>query len=103
MGYIKIIAVCGMGLGSGLLARMSVERVLKRQGVKDSDIDVEVADIATAKRPGVDIYVTTNEFAPNMKEWAQRLVVVKNLFDEKEMERELLPVFKEVIASKTKK
>lgn len=91
-----------MGLGSGLLARMSVERVLKRLGVKDSDIDVEVADIATAKRPGVDIYVTTPEFAPNVKEWAQRLVVVKNLFDEKEMERVLMPIFKEVVDSKAK-
>ena len=100
---IKIIAVCGMGLGSGLLARMSVERVLKRQGVGDMDMDVEVADIGTAKRAGVDIYVTTTEFAPNMRAWAPRLVVVKNLFDEKEMERELLPVFKEVMESRTKK
>lgn len=100
---IKIIAVCGMGLGSGLLARMSVERVLKRNGIKDSDVYVEVADIGSARRPGVDIYVTTNEFAPNVKAWAPRLVVVKNLFDEKEMERALMPIFKEVIASKIKK
>jgi galactitol-specific phosphotransferase system IIB component len=79
------------------------DRVLKRQGIKDSDVDVEVADIGSARRPGVDIYVTTNEFASNVKAWAPRLVVVKNLFDENEMERALMPIFKEVMASKMKK
>ena len=30
---VRIVTVCGMGLGSGLMARMTVERVLKRNGV----------------------------------------------------------------------
>nr|MBC7243943.1 PTS ascorbate transporter subunit IIC [Chloroflexota bacterium] len=100
---IKIVTVCGMGLGSGHLMRMNVERVLKRHGVKDTAVEVEVADIGTAQRPGVDIFVTSAEFAPKCRKWAQRLVVVKNVFDEKEMEQALMPIFKELLASKGKK
>ncbi|MGB9880308.1 MAG: PTS transporter subunit IIC, partial [Anaerolineae bacterium] len=99
---IKIITVCGMGLGSGLLLRMSAERVLKRHGIKDSDIDIEVADIGTAQRLDVDIFITTPEFAPRCRKWAKRLVVIKNVLDDKEMEHALMPVFNEVAASKSK-
>ena len=90
---IKIMTICGMGLGTGLLARMSVERVLKRNGIRDNQFDIEVSDVGSVKRQGVDIYVTTSEFAPNVREWAKNLVLVKNLFDEKEMEQVLMPVF----------
>ncbi|MBC7231962.1 MAG: PTS ascorbate transporter subunit IIC [Chloroflexi bacterium] len=99
---IKIITVCGMGLGSGLLLRMSAERVLKRHGIQESDIDIEVADIGTAQRQDVDIFITTPEFAPRCRKWAKRLVVIKNVLDDKEMERALMPVFNEVAASKRK-
>lgn len=92
-----------MGLGSGLLLRMSVERVLKCHGIKDADIEIEVADIGTAQRSDVDIFVTTPEFAPRCRKWAQRLVVIKNVLDDKEMEHALMPVFNEVAASKTKR
>ena len=90
------MTICGMGLGSGLLARMSVERVLQRNNIRDNEYDVEVSDVGSVKRQGVDIYVTTSEFAPNL-EWAKNLVLVKNLFDEKEMEKALMPVVHEVL------
>ncbi len=97
---IKIVTVCGMGLGSGLLARMTVERVLKRNGIRDNEFDVEVNDVGSVRRQGVDIYVTTSEFAPNIQSWATHLVLVKNLFDEKEMDRVLMPVYREIAAAK---
>lgn len=99
---IKIITVCGMGLGSGLLLRMSVERVLKRHGIKDADLEIEVADIGTAQRPDVDIFVTTPEFAPRCRRWAKQLVVIKNVLDDEEMEHALMPVFNKVLAGKSK-
>ncbi|HVH31853.1 MAG TPA: PTS ascorbate transporter subunit IIB, partial [bacterium] len=36
----KILAVCGMGLGSGLLLRMQAEKALRQLGV---EADLEVA------------------------------------------------------------
>lgn len=100
---IEILAVCGHGVGSGVLAKMTVERALKKAGVAEADYHVEIADVGTAKRPEVDIFVTTHEFGKSIGQWKkdrQRLVVVKNLFSDKEMEKALLPVFQEVAASK---
>ena len=65
---IKIAAICGMGLGSGLLVKMGVERVLKRSGVDEREFLVEVGDISTAKSMGPDLLFTSTEFGPRLRE-----------------------------------
>ena len=45
----KILAVCGMGLGSALLLRMLVEKAVKKLNL---DAQVTVADISTARGAG---------------------------------------------------
>jgi ascorbate PTS system EIIB component len=98
---IKIAAICGMGLGSGLLVKMGVERVLKRNGVDEREFSVEVGDISTAKSLWPDLFVTSTEFGPRLKESQDIPVIeVHNLFDEKEIEAALVPVYKELQAKK---
>jgi ascorbate PTS system EIIB component len=98
---IKIAAICGMGLGSGLLVKMGVERVLKRNGIDEREFTVEVGDISTAKSIKPDLFVTSTEFGPRLKE-AQDVTVIEvhNLFDEKEIEAALVPIYKEIRAQK---
>jgi ascorbate PTS system EIIB component len=96
---IKIAAICGMGLGSGLLVKMGVERVLKRSGVDEREFSVEVGDISTAKSLWPDLFVTSTEFGPRLRESQNAPVVeVHNLFDEKEIESVLVPVYRELQA-----
>ncbi len=97
---IKISAVCGMGLGSGLLVKMGIERVLERHGYGRKDFRVEVADISTARSMSPDIFVTTSEFAKSLKEVDAEVITVKNLFDENEIEEALLDVFEKIHQSK---
>jgi len=97
---VKISAVCGMGLGSGLLVKMGIERVLERKGYGRKDFRVEVADISTAKSTTPDIYVTTNEFASQLKGVDAEVITVLNLFDENEIEAALLDIFIKVKESK---
>ena len=99
---IKISAVCGMGLGSGLLVKMGIERVLERKGYGRKDFRVEVADISTARSTSPDIFVTTSEFAKSLREVDAEVITVKNLFDESEIEEALLGVFEQIIESKKK-
>lgn len=99
---IKISAVCGMGLGSGLLVKMGIERVLERNGYGRKDFRVEVADISTARATSPDIFVTTSEFAKSLREVDAEVITVRNLFDEKEIEEALMDIFKKVQASKEK-
>ena len=99
---IKISAVCGMGLGSGLLVKMGIERVLERNGYTRKDFRVEVADISTARATTPDIFVTTSEFAKQLREVNAEVITVKNLFDEKEIEAAIMDVFKKIEQSKKK-
>ena len=41
----KILAVCGMGFGSSMMLKMTIEKILKEKGIT---ADVETADFTTA-------------------------------------------------------
>ncbi|HEX9044394.1 MAG TPA: PTS sugar transporter subunit IIB [Candidatus Limnocylindrales bacterium] len=80
----KILAVCGMGLGSGLLLRMQAEKALRELGVK---ADVEVADIGTARAlaPTADLIITSEDLAPQLGTVKPRIVTISNFIDLREM------------------
>ncbi len=84
----KILAVCGMGLGSGLLLRMQAEKALKQLGLK---ADVEVADIGSARAAAqtADLIVTTAELAQQIGPVRPRIVTIRNFIDLNEMVEKL--------------
>lgn len=84
----KILAVCGMGLGSGLLLRMQAEKAVKRLGI---DAEVEVADIGSARggSQGADLIVTSAELAAQLGDMKVPVVVVTNFVDLDEMAAKL--------------
>jgi galactitol-specific phosphotransferase system IIB component len=86
-----------MGLGSGLLVKMGVDNVLKKAGFKEGTWLSEVLDTSTARQSGIQIYVTTSEFARNLMDLGAEVVVVKNLFSETEIEAGLVHVYKKVL------
>lgn len=83
-GIVKILAVCGMGLGSGLLLRMQAEKALKELGIQ---ADVEVADIGTARALAstADLIVTSEELAQQLGQVKPRVVTITNFIDTREM------------------
>ena len=97
---IKILCVCGMGLGSGLLVKMGVERVLIRNGFDQREFSVDVGDISTARQVGIDMYVTTEEFAKQMSDLGVPIVEIFNLFNEDEIEEHLIEPYKQVRVAK---
>jgi PTS system ascorbate-specific IIB component len=84
----RILTVCGMGLGTGLLLRMNTEASLARIGV---DAQVEVADIATAKGMGADydIVLTSSELAEQLGSVKGVLITIHNFIDKAEIEMKL--------------
>jgi PTS system ascorbate-specific IIB component len=81
---VKILAVCGMGLGSGLLLRMQAEKALKTLGVQ---ADLEVADIGTARAAAqtADLIITSNELAQQLQGVKPKIVTISNFIDLQEM------------------
>jgi len=81
---VKILAVCGMGLGSGLILRMQAEKALKELGIA---ADLEVADIGTARALAstADLILTSEELAQQLVGVKPRIVTIKNFIDLREM------------------
>lgn len=60
----KILAVCGFGVGSSMVLKMTLEKVAEDRGV---DADVEIADLTTASSSDADAIFTSNELAEDLK------------------------------------
>jgi PTS system ascorbate-specific IIB component len=91
---LKIVAVCGMGVGSALLLRMLVEKALKNLNL---EADLEIADISTARGAGsdADIIVTSAELAERLGDVQGKIVTIKNYIDVNEMTEKLRSVVSE--------
>lgn len=84
----KILAVCGMGLGTGLILRMQAEKALQRLGV---DADLEVTDIGSARAMAMtaDMIITSSELADQLGEVRAKIVAIHNFIDLDEMTAKL--------------
>lgn len=85
----KILAVCGMGLGSSMVLKLTLGKVLKQLSLK---ADVEVSDIGSAHSQQADLIVTSAELAERLTGTHIPVIVIKNYVDQKEMKDKLLAV-----------
>lgn len=85
----KIIAVCGMGIGTSVLLKMNIDNVLQKL---DVDADVEAADISSARGAAAtaDLVCTSEELAEQLGDVDCPVVVIENFVDQNEIERKLV-------------
>jgi PTS system ascorbate-specific IIB component len=76
----KLLAVCGMGIGTSIILKMNAEKALERLGV---DGDVEVADIGSARGAAAtaDVVLTSGELAEELGDVRADVVVVDSFVD----------------------
>jgi PTS system ascorbate-specific IIB component len=77
---LRILAVCGMGVGTSMILKTQAEKALK---ALDTKANVELADISTAKGLAIhaDIVVTSDELAERIGEINTPVVKVSNFMD----------------------
>ncbi|MFZ7132556.1 MAG: PTS sugar transporter subunit IIB [Eubacteriales bacterium] len=84
----KVLAVCGLGIGSSIILKINVGRILDELGIKDYSLDV--ADIGTARSMPFDMVVTSVELAGVLKHNVReekhfRILPINNFVDKNEM------------------
>lgn len=84
----KIVAVCGMGIGTSVLLKMNAEKVLQDLGI---DAEIEAADIGVARGAAqtAQIVLTSDELAPEIGDVPAEVIVIENFFDLDEIHRKL--------------
>lgn len=80
----KIVTVCGMGLGSSLLLKISVEKAAKDLGIK---ADVEHWDMGTVQGKERDLIVASEEFRKNLT--MDDVVFIRNIMDANEVKEKI--------------
>ncbi|MEF9967837.1 MAG: PTS sugar transporter subunit IIB [Longicatena sp.] len=88
---LKIITVCGLGVGSSLILKMTADSAMSQLGVK---CNIEHWDMGTVSSRECDLIITTNGFKKNF-EGQENVVFVNNIVDVKEMKEALETYFKE--------
>ncbi len=82
----KILTVCGLGMGSSLILKMNVETVLKQRGIQAS---VEHMDVSSAASADADLVITNAELVDNLQHLSCPVVIVNNYIDSKEIAQAL--------------
>ncbi len=83
----KILAVCGFGVGSSMVLKMTLSKVVQEMGL---DADVQNTDIETAKATKADVYFTSAELAEDLKNSTSNPVIpIKKYMDKTEVKNTL--------------
>lgn len=88
---LKIITVCGLGVGSSLILKMTVDNAMKKLGVRCS---IEHWDMGTVKGKPCDFIVTTEGFKKNFAD-QDNVIYIKNIVDVNETKEKLEAYLKE--------
>jgi PTS system ascorbate-specific IIB component len=85
---VKIVAICGAGIGSSAILKVNAERVLGRLGI---DAEVTAAHLAslTSDAAAAQIILTSPEFVDAIGKTNADVIVVHNYFDTAELTQKL--------------
>ncbi|QLK61962.1 PTS sugar transporter subunit IIB [Rahnella sp. Larv3_ips] len=86
----KIMAICGSGLGSSFMVEMNIKKVLKKLNIQ---ADVEHSDLSSAIPGEADLFVMAKDIAASANIPENQLVVITNIVDINELETKLVAHF----------
>lgn len=85
-----IVCVCGLGMGSSLILKMTVDKAIGQLGIKDCEI--EHWDAGTVDSKSADLIVTSEDFRDRFAE-RKNVVFVKNVVNTEEVKGVLKAYF----------
>ena len=85
----KIITVCGNGVGSSLMLAMKIQEICDTEGIP---VDIEASDVNTALGKSCDLYVTVKELSPNLDE--SKTLIVRSYTNKTKIKQDILEVLK---------
>ncbi|HSQ89709.1 PTS sugar transporter subunit IIB [Romboutsia sp.] len=92
---LKIMAVCGFGIGSSLILKMNLDDVMSKYNI---DVETFTNDVTSVASGMADLIFTSNEIADQVKEKVTcPVVVIENFMNKSEIEEKGLSAIKELI------
>jgi PTS system ascorbate-specific IIB component len=85
---VKIVAICGAGIGSSGILTVNTERVLKRLGL-EADVTAVHLSSLSADAADAQVILTSREFVDAIGPSNADVIVIENYFDTEELARKL--------------
>ncbi|CAM3726844.1 PTS sugar transporter subunit IIB [Erysipelothrix urinaevulpis] len=89
---IRVVTVCGNGIGSSLMLKMKLEEIAKENGI---EIQAESIDSNAAVGKDADLFVTVKEFESIFKP-NQKVAITRSYMNKKKITEDVLPILKEM-------
>jgi phosphotransferase system, galactitol-specific IIB component len=86
----KIMAVCGSGLGSSFMMEMNAKKALAKLGI---DAEVAHTDLASVTVNDADVFIMASDIAQSSSIPMEKIVIVKNIVSVSEFEEKLSAYF----------
>lgn len=90
---VTIYCICGMGFGTSLMLKMTISDILEKRNIR---ADVSAWDLGSAKGVKTDLFIMSEDMKNNVDGLDGKIVFVKNMTDEKEVEDVLINALKEM-------
>lgn len=87
----KILAVCGSGLGTSFMVEMNIQQVLTELGV--SDVTVEHSDLSSATPDSTDVFFLAKDIAEGGHHLGE-VVVLESIIDMDELREKVTETMK---------
>jgi ascorbate PTS system EIIB component len=87
---LQVLTVCGVGMGSSLMLRMTAEDVFKRLGVRAK---VEATDVSSARSMSPDVIIGQGMHTEEFEGRAPVVVAITNFMDKDGLEQQLIEAF----------
>jgi len=83
----EIITVCGMGFGTSLMLKMTVDDILSEEGIK---AEVSALDVGSAKGRTADLIMASADLESSLESVEIPKIYINNLTDTEEVRSKLL-------------
>ncbi len=83
---LKVLAVCGMGMGTSLILSMTTETAVGRIGIPAT---VSYTDLSSARGQGADVIVGQEMHVAELKDEAPVLVAIDDFVDDQALEERM--------------
>jgi len=85
---VKIVTICGAGIGSSGILKVNAERVLKKLDIEATVTAVDLASLAETARDA-QVILTSAEFVEAIGKTFADVIVIENYFDTQELTAKL--------------
>lgn len=89
----KIITICGNGIGSSLMCKLKIEEILDEENI--SGVTVESSDFNSALSKEADLYISVLELISQLPNDVDK-IVIRSYINKKKIKEDVLEKIKEL-------